>query len=83
VKGTLICESKPTFGVFTTKGLVGCRQGTKKGEQQFTTALNSSGVDTTDQLVAEATVSFFKTTENDSQSTHELVSYSKEILQSL
>ncbi len=83
VKGSLICETQPSFGVATTKGLIGCRQGANLGEQQFKTALNSSLVDTEDFLTAESGSILGTNTEKDAQITHELVTYAAAIQQTL
>jgi hypothetical protein len=79
VKGGVICEDEPNTGKPGTKGKVTCAQGTKNGEQLYT---SGESVDKTvsTSLTAEAT-DIFTLTEKDSQATEEAVTYLESIEQ--
>jgi hypothetical protein len=80
VKGSVICESTPIGSIFT-KGKVICKAGTVHGTQEFSSGTAPSGNTVSAGLIAESTLSIFKITEKDSQTTTEDLEYSKDIEQ--
>jgi hypothetical protein len=81
VKGSVICESTPIGPPEVTKGEVICRPGTVHGTQQFSSGTAPAGNTVSSGLIAESTLSIFKITEKDSQTTTEQLTYSKAIEQ--
>jgi hypothetical protein len=80
VKGSVICEGTP-IGSLVTKGKVICKAGTVHGTQEFSSGTAPAGNTVSSGLIAESTLSIFKITEKDSQTTTEDLEYSQAIEQ--
>lgn len=80
VKGAILCEDEPNTGKPGLTGKIVCADGSKVGEQKFTSGEVLGSTVSNVSLTAEAT-DIFTITEKDAQATEETVTYENSIEQ--